>query len=219
MVPHEDKICIIKPFCCIAFHNCCRFSTIYNHPLHPTHDIYTYRDPKNTIFKRRDKKKVTFVSCMERTALFPGSFDPFTLGHMAVAERGLEMFDRLVVGIGVNSSKQGLFAPEQRAEIIRAAFAGNPRVEVAVYGGLTGDFCRSRGIRHVLRGLRNSTDFEYEHDMEMALAQIFPEITTVAVFTPAEFIPVSSRLVREIITMGGDPAKFLPHNIDIKKYL
>jgi pantetheine-phosphate adenylyltransferase len=156
---------------------------------------------------------------MTRTALFPGSFDPFTSGHMAVAERGLEMFDRLVIGIGVNSAKQGLLAPEQRARLIGDALGVNPRVEVVAYEGLTGDFCRSRGIRHVLRGLRNSTDFEYEHDMEMALAQIWPEITTVAVFTPAEFIPVSSHLVREIITMGGDPAKFLPRNIDIKKYL
>ena len=156
---------------------------------------------------------------MERDALFPGSFDPFTLGHLAVAERGLAMFDRLVVGIGINASKQGLLDPERRAELIREVFAGNDRVEVVLYEGLTGDLCRERGIRHILRGLRNSTDFEYERDMEMANALIYPEITTVAVFTPAEFIPVSSRLVREIITMGGDPAKFLPHGIDIKKHL
>jgi pantetheine-phosphate adenylyltransferase len=158
---------------------------------------------------------------MTRTALFPGSFDPFTLGHLAVASRGLEMFDHLVVGIGVNPAKQGggLLTPQRRADLIRDIFHNQPRVEVAVYDGLTGDFCRAQGIQHLLRGLRNSTDFEYEHDMEMALAQLYPEITTVAVFTPARFIPVSARLVREIITMGGDPAKFLPKNIDIKKYL
>ncbi|MDR1671674.1 MAG: pantetheine-phosphate adenylyltransferase [Alistipes sp.] len=157
---------------------------------------------------------------MERIALFPGSFDPFTLGHLAVATRGLEMFDRLVIGIGVNSAKQqGLLSPDRRAELIRDAFAGDKRVEVAIYNGMTGDFCRSRSITHILRGLRNSTDFEYEHDMEMALTQIYPEITTVAVFTPAELIPVSSRLVREIIAMGGNPAKFMPKNIDIKRYL
>ncbi len=161
---------------------------------------------------------------MERVALFPGSFDPFTLGHLAVAERGLEMFDRLVVGIGVNASKAGLLVPERRAELIREVFAGHAsasegRVEVELYEGLTGDFCRRRGIRHILRGLRNPADFIYEHDMEMANARIFPEITTVALFTPAEYIPVSSRLVREIITMGGDPAGFLPRGIDIKKFL
>lgn len=156
---------------------------------------------------------------MERIALFPGSFDPFTLGHLAVAERGLEMFDRLVVGIGVNASKQGLVAPERRAELIREVFEGEERVEVVLYEGLTGDLCRRRSIKHILRGLRNSTDFEYERDMEMANALIYPEITTVAVFTPSEYISVSSRLVRELITMGGDPAKFLPRGIDIKKYL
>jgi pantetheine-phosphate adenylyltransferase len=158
---------------------------------------------------------------MTVTALFPGSFDPFTLGHMAVATRGLEMFDRLVVGIGVNPSKQGagLLTPDKRAELVRDAFGDERRVEVAVYDGLTGEFCRQRGIRHILRGLRNSTDFEYEHDMEMVLTQLYPEITTVAVFTPAEFVPVSSRLVREIITMGGDPARFLPRGVDIKKYV
>lgn len=156
---------------------------------------------------------------MERIALFPGSFDPFTLGHLAVAERGLAMFDRLLVGIGVNASKQGLLAPEQRAELIRTVFAGDDRVEVVLYEGLTGDLCRERNIRHILRGLRNSTDFEYERDMEMANALIYRDITTVAVFTPAEFISVSSRLVREIITMGGDPSKFLPQGIEIKKYI
>ncbi len=156
---------------------------------------------------------------MERIALFPGAFDPFTLGHLAVATRGLEMFDRLVVGVGVNSSKQGLLAPRRRADLIRDVFAGEDRVETALYDGLTGEFCRRLGIRHILRGLRNSADFEYEHDMEMANALVFPEITTVALFTPAEYIPVSSRLVREIIAMGGDPAGFLPPGIDIKNYL
>lgn len=156
---------------------------------------------------------------MERVALFPGSFDPFTLGHLAVAERALEMFDRVVVGVGVNAAKQGLLMPEMRRRLIEDVFAAEPRIEVILYEGLTGDLCRRMGIRQILRGLRNSTDFEYEHDMEMANAQIYPEITTVAVFTPAEFIPVSSRLVREIITMGGDPAKFLPVGIDLRRYL
>uniref|UniRef100_S0DG12 Phosphopantetheine adenylyltransferase n=1 Tax=termite gut metagenome TaxID=433724 RepID=S0DG12_9ZZZZ len=156
---------------------------------------------------------------MERTALFPGSFDPFTLGHMAVTVRGLTMFDRIVIGVGVNTGKGGLLVPEKRIELIDKVFAGNPRVEVTLYGGLTGDFCRSRGIRHILRGVRNAADFEYEHSMEMANTQIYPEITTVAIFTPAAYIPVSSQLVREIIALGGDPAVFLPDGIDIKEYL
>lgn len=156
---------------------------------------------------------------MERIALFPGSFDPFTLGHLAVAERALTMFDRILVGVGVNTDKQGLLAPESRAKLIEAVFDDNPRVEAVLYEGLTGDFCHSRGICHILRGIRNSADFEYEHSMEMANTLIYPEITTVAIFTPAEYIPVSSRLVREIITMGGDPGRFLPKSINIKDYL
>ncbi len=159
---------------------------------------------------------------MERIALFPGSFDPFTLGHLAVAESGLAIFDRLVVAIGVNASKRGLLTPERRAELVRKVFDDEIRtgkVEVTVYDGLTGDLCRERGIKHILRGLRNGADFEYERDMEMANSLIYPEITTVAMFTPAEFIAVSSRVVREIITMGGDPAGFLPKGIDIKNYM
>ncbi len=156
---------------------------------------------------------------MERTALFPGSFDPFTLGHLAVAVRGLTIFDKIVIGIGVNTDKSGLLAPERRLELIDSVFGGNPRVEATLYEGLTGDFCRTRGIGHILRGIRNGADFEYEHSMEMANTALYPEITTVAIFTPGEYIHVSSRLVREIITMGGDPAPFLPTGIDIKNYL
>jgi pantetheine-phosphate adenylyltransferase len=156
---------------------------------------------------------------MERIALFPGSFDPFTLGHLAVAIRGLTMFDKILVGVGVNTGKSGLLVPEKRVELIDRVFEGNPRVAVTLYEGLTGDFCRRQGIGHILRGIRNGADFEYEHSMEMANTLIYQEITTVAIFTPAEYIHVSSRLVREIITMGGDPAAFLPRGIDIKEYV
>jgi pantetheine-phosphate adenylyltransferase len=104
-------------------------------------------------------------------------------------------------------------------KVFEADSAHQGRVEVVLYEGLTGELCRQRGIRHIVRGLRNATDFEYERDMEMANAMVFPEIATVAIFTPAEFISVSSRLVRELVTMGGDPSKFLPRNIDIKQYL
>jgi pantetheine-phosphate adenylyltransferase len=156
---------------------------------------------------------------MERTALFPGSFDPFTLGHLAVATRGLTLFDRIVIGVGVNTDKRGLLSAERRVDLIRKVFEGNGRVETVLYDGLTGDLCRRMGIVHILRGIRNSADFEFEHAMEMANTLIYPEITTVAIFTPAEDISVSSRLVREIITMGGDPSPFLPEGIDIKEYL
>lgn len=162
---------------------------------------------------------------LEKIALFPGSFDPFTLGHLAVAERGLTLFDRVVIGVGTNTDKrEGMLTPEKRKALIDSVFSSTDiaregRIEAVVYDCLTGEFCRRHGIKHILRGIRNSADFEYEHSMEMAGTMLYPEITTVAIFTPAEYIPVSSRLVREIITMGGDPAPFLPHGVDIKKYL
>jgi pantetheine-phosphate adenylyltransferase len=156
---------------------------------------------------------------MEKTALFPGSFDPFTIGHKAVVERGLAIFDRVVVGVGFNPDKHSLLTPHKRVNLIEEIFAGDDRVSVVLYEGLTGDFCRSRGIRHILRGIRNAADFEYEHTLDMANSRLYPEITTTVVFTPAEYIAVSSRLVREIISMGGDASLFLPQNIDINKYL
>ncbi len=156
---------------------------------------------------------------MEKTALFPGSFDPFTLGHLAIVVRGLTMFDRILVGVGNNPDKRSLLAPQHRVNLIDEVFGTNPRVDATLYEGLTGDFCHRMGIRHILRGIRNSTDFEYEHTMEMVNTRMYPDITTVSIFTPAEYISVSSRLVREIITMGGDPSLFLPDGIDIKKYL
>ncbi len=156
---------------------------------------------------------------MEKTALFPGSFDPFTLGHLAIVVRGLTIFDRILIGVGNNPAKSSLLAPQHRINLINDIFDGNPRVDAALYEGLTGDFCHRKGIRHILRGVRNSTDFEYEHTMEMANTCMYPDVTTVAIFTPAEYISVSSRLVREIITMGGDPSIFLPDGIDITKYL
>ncbi|MDR2890579.1 MAG: pantetheine-phosphate adenylyltransferase [Alistipes sp.] len=162
---------------------------------------------------------------MERTALFPGSFDPFTLGHKAVAQIGLSMFDRLVIGVGVNGGKRGLMSPERRKELIERAleadgqFAG--RIEVAVYEGLTGDFCRARGIGHIIRGLRTGADLDFERAAAAANAQFFPEITTVCVLTPAGLAHVSSSLVREILVAGGDPSPLLPplpDNMNIKDF-
>jgi pantetheine-phosphate adenylyltransferase len=156
---------------------------------------------------------------MEKIALFPGSFDPFTTGHVAVVERGLAIFDRVVVGVGFNPDKHSLLTPHKRVALIEEVFAGNNRVSVELYEGLTGDFCRSRGIRHILRGVRNSADFEYEQTLDVANSRLYPEITTSVVFTPPEYIAVSSRLVREIISMGGDASLFLPAGIDITYYL
>lgn len=156
---------------------------------------------------------------MKRTALFPGSFDPFTLGHKAVVERGLTVFDRILIGVGYNPEKRSLLAPQKRVALIREVFRGDDRIEAILYEGLTGDLCRQRDIRHILRGIRNSADFEYEHTMEMVNTRLFPEITTTAIFTPAEYVSVSSRMVRELATMGGDVSLFLPAGIDITEFI
>ncbi len=156
---------------------------------------------------------------MERIALFPGSFDPFTLGHKAIVDQGLRFFDRIVVGVGDNNEKRGMMTNANRARLIRDIYADEPRVEVCVYGGLTGDYCRRHGISFLLRGMRNTVDYEYERSMMLINQKLYPEITTVLLFTPPEFVAISSSMIRELVSYGGDPTPLMPQNIDIKNYL
>jgi pantetheine-phosphate adenylyltransferase len=158
---------------------------------------------------------------MAKIALFPGSFDPFTIAHKAIVEKGLTVFDHIVVGVGINRDKLSgyLLDPRKRVNLVHRIFEGNERVSVELYETLTGDFCRSKGISHILRGIRNVADFENEHAMDMANTTLYPEITTSVVFTPAEYSAVSSKLVREIVSLNGDASLFLPPNIDITQYL
>ncbi len=154
-----------------------------------------------------------------KKALFPGSFDPFTLGHQAIVEDGLKIFDRIVIGIGANSEKSGLLTVANRRRLIEDLYGGHDRVEVAVYEELTGEFCRRIGAQFLLRGMRNTVDYEYERNMMIVNQQLFPEITTVLLFTPPRYVAVSSSIIREIIQFGGDPRELMPDNIDIKNYL
>jgi pantetheine-phosphate adenylyltransferase len=154
-----------------------------------------------------------------KTALFPGSFDPFTRGHEAVVREGLEIFDRVVIGIGSNSEKHGLLTIGNRARLVMDLYEGEPRVEVAVYEGLTCGFCREAGIKFLLRGMRNAVDFEYERNMMTVNRMLFPEITTVLLFTPPELAAVSSSMIRELLRFGGDPTEMMPAGIDIKDYI
>ncbi len=156
---------------------------------------------------------------MERVALFPGSFDPFTLGHQAIVEQGLRIFDRIVVGVGANSEKHGLLTVENRERLIGDIYRGNLCVETVSYGGLTGDYCRQRGIRFILRGMRNTVDYEYERGMMLINQRLYPEITTVLLFTPPEYVAISSSMIRELVSYGNDPIELMPSNIDIKNYL
>ncbi len=155
----------------------------------------------------------------QRTVLFPGSFDPFTRGHEALVRQALKLFDRVIVGIGANLSKPGLLTPEMRKALIDDLYRGEPRVEACIYTGLTGDFATARGAAAILRGVRNTTDFEYERTMEAANFRLYPHLTTVMLFTPLEVADISSSTVREVHAFGHPVDEFLPVGIDLNNYL
>lgn len=146
----------------------------------------------------------------ERIALFPGSFNPFTRGHMSVVERALPLFDRIVIGIGCNADKPGSVAgAAERAEAIAKLFAGEPRVEVTTYSDLTVQACRRVGALFILRGVRSVADFEYERNMA-DINRRLTGVETVLMFTLPEHAAVSSSVVRELERYGRDVTQFLP---------
>lgn len=156
---------------------------------------------------------------MTRIALFAGSFDPFTRGHEAVVEEALRLFDEVVIGVGENVSKKGLLSVDDRCRLIEDVYADNERVRVAKYSTLTGDFAREVGATALVRGVRNTVDFEFERTIEATNRQLFPELTTVLLPTPAEYMHISSSMVRELLAFGRNVENYLPHNINIEKYL
>ncbi|MCK9480628.1 MAG: pantetheine-phosphate adenylyltransferase [Bacteroidia bacterium] len=145
-----------------------------------------------------------------KRAVFPGTFDPITNGHVGVIKKSLRLFDEVVVAIGVNVKKSSLFSIEHRRRWIEAVFVDEPRVKVMSFEGLTVNFCKSQGIQFVIRGLRNSTDFEYEQAIAHANAAMAPEIETIFVVAPSNAATISSSIVREIIKSGGDYSHFVP---------
>ena len=153
---------------------------------------------------------------MERIVLFPGSFDPFTRGHAALVEEAL---NRVVVGIGNNVAKTGLLPVEARKRLVDDLYAREPRVEAQIYTGLTGELAERIGACAILRGVRNTTDFEYERTMEATNHRLCPSITTVMLFTPASVADISSSTVREVLSFGRSVEEFLPEGIDIENYL
>ena len=150
---------------------------------------------------------------MNRTALFPGSFDPFTAGHLNILARALTMFDSVVVAIGINQDKVGFFTNPQKKDIISQAIAGMDRVSVIEYDGLTVDVCRALGIHHVVRGVRNMLDFENERAIADANRRMAPDIETIIIPTAQEFAHISSSAVRDIIRHHGDTSLFLPEGV------
>jgi pantetheine-phosphate adenylyltransferase len=155
---------------------------------------------------------------MEKTALFPGTFDPFTIGHESIIQRALPMFDKIIVAIGYNSVKpDGYFSLEKRMDWIRKIFKDESRVSVEKYSNLTVDFCRQMNAKYILRGLRTSADFEYERAIAQTNFYLAADIETVFLLTTPELTPINSTLVREVIKHGGDASRFVPRAIDLKE--
>ena len=155
----------------------------------------------------------------DKIAVFPGSFDPFTVGHESIVLRAVDLFDKIIIGIGSNTSKTTFFSAEQRLEMIRELFAGNPKIEVMYYDDLTTDFCKRVGAKYMLRGLRTSSDFEYEKVIAQVNQAMLPEVESLFMLTLPEHASINSSVVREIMRYDGDVSKFVPKGINLQKYI
>ena len=149
-----------------------------------------------------------------KRALFPGSFDPITLGHFDIIRRALALFDEIVVAIGVNGDKNYMFTVEQRKEFIEKAFADEPKVKVSTYQGLTGDYCREIDAQFILRGLRNPADFEFEKAIAHT-NRTLSKIETVFLLTAARTSFISSSIVRDVIRNNGDYTVLVPESVRV----
>lgn len=147
-----------------------------------------------------------------RRALFPGSFDPITLGHYDIINRGVKLFDEVIVAIGINSEKKYMFSLEQRKQFIEDAFKNEPKVKVVTYEGLTIDFCKEMNIEFILRGLRNPADFEFEKAIAHTNRKL-SKIETVFLLTAARTSYISSSIVRDVIRNNGDYTKLVPESV------
>ena len=150
---------------------------------------------------------------MRRRAIYPGSFDPLTNGHLSLIQRGLKMFDGLVVAVANNPDKTALFTYEERMQLIEVAVNGDPRVEVDSFDGLLVNYANKRGIHTVLRGLRAVSDFKYEFQLANMNRKLDPEFDSVFVMTGEDYYFVSARLVREVARFGGDVSSLVPPNV------
>jgi len=155
---------------------------------------------------------------MDKIAVFPGSFDPFTIGHESIVQRALPLFDKIIIMIGYNTNKRSFFDLSKRLRWVNQVFAGEPKVEVTEYEGLTVDFCRSVGANYILRGLRTSSDFEYERAIAQMNKKLYPTIETVFLLTMPEHTPINSSIVRDIILHGGDAGMFLPKALNMAEF-
>lgn len=157
---------------------------------------------------------------MKKTAVFPGSFDPFTRGHENVILRALPLFDEIIIAIGINAEKKAFFQVDQRLQWIKQIFAVHPQVKVEAFTGLTVDFCKHANASYILRGLRTSADFEFERSIGQINKQMYSDIETVFFLALPQYTALTSSIVRDIIRNGGDASAFVPEAIavSIKNY-
>ena len=156
---------------------------------------------------------------MKRIAIFPGSFDPFTIGHESIVLRGKSLFDKIIIAIGENSSKKSFLSLDNKIQLIKDVFADDDQIEVMNYKGLTIDFCKEVNAKYLLRGLRTASDFEYERAISQINKVMNPEVESVFLLTLPEHTPINSTIVRDILIHDGNAEKFLPSSINIKNYI
>jgi pantetheine-phosphate adenylyltransferase len=155
---------------------------------------------------------------MKRIAVFPGSFDPFTIGHEGIVRRALSLFDEIIIAVGANALKKSYYPLEVRKAMISKVFKDEPRITVDHYEGLTVDYCRDKGAGYLLRGLRTSADFEFERAIAQVNKALISEIESVFLLTVPEHTSINSSIVRDIIRSGGDASIFVPAAINLKDY-
>ncbi|MFT6815058.1 MAG: pantetheine-phosphate adenylyltransferase [Sphingobacteriales bacterium] len=148
-----------------------------------------------------------------KRALFPGSFDPITKGHQDIVERGLGLFDEIVVGIGYNTSKPGFYSIEKKLEMVQSVFKGNDKIKVKKFNGLTVDFCKEVEAQFILRGVRTNLDYEYENAIAKMNEKMMPGLETIIYLSRSKYSFVSSSIVREIIKHKGDVSQFVPNQV------
>ena len=155
---------------------------------------------------------------MKKIAVFPGSFDPFTIGHEAIIIRALRLFDEIIIAVGANALKKSFYSLATRKEMITKVFQNEPRVRVDHYEGLTVDFCKKNGAGYIIRGLRTAADFEFERAIAQVNKVMASDIESVFLLTVPEHSHINSSIVRDIIRNGGDASVFVPAVINIKDY-